>query len=74
MGREREIAEWVHHEGSVRRSITQRVSTLTTELHLAPKLLENISKSGERLDNPLSLSEWSFTIPENEKGVECIDK
>ena len=34
---EREIAEWIHHEGSIRRPITPLAITLTTELHLAPK-------------------------------------
>ena len=33
---EREIAEWVHHEGSIRRSIAPCANCLTTELHLAP--------------------------------------
>ena len=34
---EREIAQWVHHEGSIRRPITPWANALTTELHLAPK-------------------------------------
>ena len=33
---EREIAQWVHHEGSIRRPIAPRANALTTELHLAP--------------------------------------
>ena len=33
---EREIAQWVHHEGSIQRPIAQSANTLTTELHLAP--------------------------------------
>ena len=33
---EREIAQWVHHEGSIRRPIEPWANTLTTELHLAP--------------------------------------
>ena len=33
---EREIAQWVHHEESIRRPIAPRVNALTTELHLAP--------------------------------------
>ena len=33
---EREIAQWVHHEGSIRHPITPWANTLTTELHLAP--------------------------------------
>ena len=30
---EREIAQWVHHEGSIRRQIAPCVNALTTELH-----------------------------------------
>ena len=33
---EREIAQWVHHEVSIRRPITPWANTLTTELHLTP--------------------------------------
>ena len=32
---EREIAQWVHHEGSIRRPIAPWANALTTELHLA---------------------------------------
>ena len=31
-----DIAQWVHHEGTIRRPIAQRVNAVTTELHLAP--------------------------------------
>ena len=31
-----EIAQWVHHEGSIRRAIAPWSNALTTELHLAP--------------------------------------
>ena len=34
----REIAPWVHNEGSIWRSITPWVNALTMELHLAPTL------------------------------------
>ena len=33
---EQEIAQWVHHEGSIRRPIATQANALTTELHLAP--------------------------------------
>ena len=33
---EREIAQWVHHERSIRRPIAPSANALTTELHLAP--------------------------------------
>ena len=36
---EREIAQWVHHEGSIRRPIAPWANALTTELHLAPRIL-----------------------------------
>ena len=38
---ERETAQWVHHEGTIRRPITPWVNALTMELHLAP--LQNSS-------------------------------
>ena len=34
---EREIAQWVHHEGSIRRPNAPRANALTTVLHLAPE-------------------------------------
>ena len=34
---EREIDQWVHHEGSIQQLITPLANALTTELHLAPK-------------------------------------
>ena len=34
---EREIAQCVHHEGSIRRPIAPWANALTTELHLAPR-------------------------------------
>ena len=34
---EREIAQWVYHEGSIRRPIGPLANALTTELHLAPR-------------------------------------
>ena len=33
---EREIAQWVHHEGSIRHPIEPCANALTTELYLAP--------------------------------------
>ena len=37
------IAQWVHHEGSIRRPIAPWVNALTTELHLRSWLLRNVS-------------------------------
>ena len=31
---EREIVQWAHHEGSIRRPIAQRANALTMELHV----------------------------------------
>ena len=39
---EREIAQRVHHEGSIRRPIALWANVLTTELHLAPRLFKDI--------------------------------
>ena len=33
---EREIAQWVYHEGTIQTPMASRVNTLTMELHLAP--------------------------------------
>ena len=38
---EQEIAQWVHHEGSIWWSIAPWANTLTTGLHLAPSLQED---------------------------------
>ena len=38
---EREIAQWVHHEGTIRRPIVPWAKVLTTELHLVRIFLEN---------------------------------
>ena len=32
----REIGQWVHREGSIRRPMAPRANAITTELHLAP--------------------------------------
>ena len=37
---EREIAQWVHHGGSIRRSIAPWANAVTTELRLAPTPLQ----------------------------------
>ena len=34
---EREMAQWVHREGSIRRPIAPEANAFTTELHLAPR-------------------------------------
>ena len=36
---EREVAPWVHNEGSIRRPIAPGANALTTELHLAPRVI-----------------------------------
>ena len=36
---ERDIAQCVHHEGSIRRPIAPWANALTTDLHLAPKIV-----------------------------------
>ena len=43
---EREIAQWVHHEGlSIRRPIAPRANVLTTELHLAPSHCSSMART-----------------------------
>ena len=42
---EREIAQWVHPEGSIRRPIASRANALTTELPLAPIKMEGREKN-----------------------------
>ena len=42
----REIAQCVHHEGSIRRPISPRVNALNTELHLAPIYYSDV-RSGQ---------------------------
>ena len=40
---DREIAQWVHHKGSIRRPIAPWANALTRELHLAPTRCNAIS-------------------------------
>ena len=44
---EREMLQWVHHEGSIRRSIAPRANGLTTELHLASDPLGSTDRHGQ---------------------------
>ena len=46
----RSTAQWVDHEGSIRRPIAPRATAPTTELHLAPQLNESTMK--DRSDDP----------------------
>ena len=46
----RSTAQWVDHEGSIRRPIAPRSNAPTTELHLAPQLNESTMK--DRSDDP----------------------
>ena len=39
---ERDIAQWVHHEGSIRRPIAQWVNALTTELSLSVSFIHQL--------------------------------
>ena len=50
---EREIAQWVHHEGSIRRPIAPRANALTTEPHLAHSHKEYGYKTEMRNDTNL---------------------
>ena len=39
---EREIAQWVYHEGSIQQPIAPWANTLTMELHLTPTTLRRL--------------------------------
>ena len=68
---DREIAQWVHHEGAIRRLWDGAYKrTLAVNRKEGPMWRQRV---------PLSLSEWSFTIcptPYNRKikCVECVVK
>ena len=49
-----EIAQWIHHEGSIWWPITQWGNTLTTELHIAPYYLW--SRCGRIFNWPFSIN------------------
>ena len=59
---EREIAQWVHYEGSIRWPITPMANALNTELHLAP--LEKRKKIWYV---------WAFYITNQNPGSELIE-
>ena len=64
----REIAQWVHHEGSIQRPIAPRANALTTELHLAPfiNLLASLSNTSQHTIVVLYISvtvDPSITLP-----------
>ena len=43
---ERDIAQWVHHEGSIRRPIAPSATDLPTELHFGTMINKSIYSSG----------------------------
>ena len=61
---EREIAQWGHHEGSIRRPIAPWANVHTTELHLAPPVIEDKSVRGNISDynTPKKKSSMMFCI------------
>ena len=58
---ERELAQRVHHGGSIRRPIAPWANALTTELHLAPRCSQNLtvgSQTGRDPDRTLTSTAW----------------
>ena len=58
---EREIAQWAHHEGSIRWPIAPWANALTTELHLAPRRNEDDSLN-EGCSNPVTSNEFDTKL------------
>ena len=70
---EREIDQWVHHEGSIRRPIAPWANAITTELHLdpiyiyiyvtfVPKFMlynHQINHNGSLTDNIFKTNNWN---------------
>ena len=52
----REIDQWVHHKGSIRRPIAPSANALTTELHLAT----SFKQKQHIICRPLDLRRWSI--------------
>ena len=81
---EREIAQWVHHEGSIWRSIAPWANALTTELHFAPVLVKCYKKARrltylwKRIPFPACSPCWLvLSDPQcrlKEKSPFCLDK
>ena len=57
---EREIAQWVHHGGSIRRPIAPWANALTTEIYLAPLKKRKREKNKEEKFLPVPYSESLF--------------
>ena len=66
---EREIAQWVHHEGSIRLPIAPLANALTTELHLAPwHVINDTRQISEHIVNKTEYIRLNYTLsPVNEK-------
>ena len=78
----REIAQWVHHEGSIRRSIAPWANALTTELHLA---LTIIMTNSQWLINQCALrvslksstrkaKEWTYSRREGARCSSVVER
>ena len=60
---EREIAQWVHHEGSIRQSITPWANALTMELHLAPCI--SFGDKIHDMQNKNQYLSWHFSLQDS---------
>ena len=63
---ERVIAQWVHHEGSIRQP---SATALTTELHLAPGTKEDFEKHEDRSTFNRAVCQRSQTSTWQERDV-----
>ena len=69
---EREIAQWVHHEGSIRRSIAPR-SYISLPYCFSGSIISRFSDGdgprGNRSDGATSVQD--FRLPASERSLEC---
>ena len=73
---EREIFQWVHHEGSIRRHITPWANTLTMELHITPwNVMRSIKCDYLIVDiNIFILQELENKLKENEETLNAASE
>ena len=70
---EREIAQWVHHKGSIR-PITPSTNALITELHLAPRVHKKSNRQDERRVVKGEWMGWIRRAKGGKRGVDGVDQ
>ena len=63
---EREITQWVYHEGSIRRPMQPRANAVTMELHLAPRNRASWRR-GARRGNNQTLNTFLDALPHRDE-------